>query len=249
MLDHKKTEYDAKHKYKGNVASEYDAKRISEPLWEREQDAFKQCLSSLPGGTSIIDIPIGTGRFIEYYKELGLIAHGVDISQDMLSEARKNAKESNYDMEFIHGDALNLPQSTSECDYLICARLLNWVPFQILKKMVREFMRVTEKGMILQIRVGTPLTRKEYLNNLSYRLVKKPGTVFKPIFRRIFFGKPVNFYIHDKREIEDLFTKYGVSIVDHMVVDKAIKLGPKLYSQSIIYLLSSSTEEKTTQIP
>ncbi len=246
MLDQKNPEYDAKHKYKGNIASDYNEKRTSEPLWEREQDAFKQCRSSLPNDTSLLDIPIGTGRFIEFYKELGLIAHGVDISQDMLSEARRNAEKSNYDMEFIHGDALNLPQRESECDYIICARLLNWVPFEILEKMIKEFMRVTKKGMILHIRVGTPLNSKEYLNNLGYRLINKPGTIFKPIFRRIFFGKPVNFYIHGKSDIENLFMKYGVSIVDQKVVDKAIKLGPKLYSQSIIFLLNSATAD--TQI-
>ncbi|MCP5006194.1 MAG: class I SAM-dependent methyltransferase [Planctomycetes bacterium] len=242
MLEQKNSEYENKYKYTGIFASKYNERRISEPIWDREQDAFKKCLRSLPDKTTIIDIPIGTGRFIEFYKELGFKAQGVDISKDMLREAQKTAEKASYHMEYIHGDALNLPQNESECDYVVCARLLNWVPFHVLVSMLKEFMRVSKKGMILQIRVGTPLSIKEYFKNMVYRLLKKPGTIFKPIFRRIFFGKPVDFFIHNKSAVENLFMEYGVSIADEKIVDKAIKLGPKLHSQSIIYVLNLTTD-------
>lgn len=241
MSENKNIEYAAKRKYAGDVATQYNEKRISDSLWEREQKAFKEYLDSLPQGSSIIDIPIGTGRFIEFYKELGLDARGVDISEDMLAEARKNANRLKFEMEFILGDALDLPQDESECDYIICARLLNWVPFDILESMLKEFIRVSKKGMILQIRVGTPLTSKEYFGNLAYRLTNKPLTVLKPTLRRLFMGKPVDFYIHDNDAVEELFLKYGQKIVDRKVVDKAIKLGPRVFSRSTIFLLEPTT--------
>ena len=113
-------DYEAKFRYEGDIAKKYNERRISEPMWQREQEAFHSVLAALPSGASIIDIPLGTGRFISFFKELGLKAQGVDISSDMLEEAKQSAQQLNYQMKFIQGDAEHLPQDDSECNYLIC---------------------------------------------------------------------------------------------------------------------------------
>jgi len=59
--------------------------------WRREQEVVASFLKELPRGAIILDVPVGTGRFIPCYRETALRWYGLDISRDMLREAKRTA--------------------------------------------------------------------------------------------------------------------------------------------------------------
>jgi SAM-dependent methyltransferase len=72
------------HKYHGQIAKDYDAKRVSNPKWTVEQAVIEGLISELPGGSEILDCPVGTGRFLHAYIANNHRFIGMDISGDML---------------------------------------------------------------------------------------------------------------------------------------------------------------------
>lgn len=78
-----------KQAYFGDVAARYDANRAG-AKWRAEQEAVREFLGRIRetlGDYSLVDIPVGTGRFLEFYREFDVAATGLDVSGDMLAEA------------------------------------------------------------------------------------------------------------------------------------------------------------------
>ena len=73
-----------------------------------EHQAVAGFLSQLDPGSCVLDIPVGTGRFIPLYNNLGLRATGVDASIDMLGEARAMADRVGAEMSLDEGDIFAL---------------------------------------------------------------------------------------------------------------------------------------------
>jgi len=80
-------DFSAMKKYLGYKATKYDQKRSRKAATQRDQVAVETYLAKLAPGESVLDIPAGTGRFIEFCIRQGFIYTGVDISPDMLQVA------------------------------------------------------------------------------------------------------------------------------------------------------------------
>ena len=52
-------------KYIGRVAEEYLTERVDTHHWRREQQIVSDMLREA-GGASLIDVPVGTGRFLAF---------------------------------------------------------------------------------------------------------------------------------------------------------------------------------------
>jgi len=74
-------------KYHGDIAEGYDAKRVNHPKWTTEQKIIEELLSELPEGSTVLDCPVGTGRFLDVYKKKKITFIGADISGDMLIQS------------------------------------------------------------------------------------------------------------------------------------------------------------------
>ncbi|MDA9981295.1 class I SAM-dependent methyltransferase [Gammaproteobacteria bacterium] len=230
-------DYEAKYKYAGDIAEKYNKRRVDEGKWQREQKEFRDLLAAIPPGSSIIDVPVGTGRLIPFYKECGLAAEGVDISEDMLREAGKEADAQGLQMNFRQGSADELPHPNFHCDYVICARLLNWVPFTALEVMLNEFARVAKMGLIVEIRVTYPLTRREYYQTVRTRLMRRPATFVTDIAKKTMWRKPTTFYLHNALDVLTLFDNCGLHVVETRTVDRAVKLSQDVRTHLNIYSL------------
>lgn len=230
--------YEAKFKYKGDIAHGYNERRTNESKWIKEQEIFNSILSSLPEASCLVDVPLGTGRFIPFYKKYKLQCEGVDISEDMLNEARKEAASHQYEMQFLQGSADKLPQADSACDYVICARLLNWVPFPTLETMVREFDRVSRTGLVLEIRVSSELDRNSPPPEPRRNIISRTGIFVRNIVNGMLKRKPTAFYLHDSDSVIRLFDSLDLKIVNTYTVDNAIKQDLGLQTHLNIYDLS-----------
>jgi ubiquinone/menaquinone biosynthesis C-methylase UbiE len=138
--------------YTGDKAATYDSKRRSSEKWQQEQNAVHQILESLPRGIKLIDVPVGTGRFIELYHELGIAASGVDISDDMIARANEKANKLGAKISLYQGSIFEIPAANSSFDCALCIRLLNWLSLPDVELALRELSRVSSKFIVVGIR-------------------------------------------------------------------------------------------------
>jgi ubiquinone/menaquinone biosynthesis C-methylase UbiE len=144
-------------KYRGTAATDYERQRIAEPAWPREQAIVSSMLEVLPRNATLIDVPVGTGRFFEFYQARGLQAVGIDVSADMLAEARSQAEQMGLPVTLEEGDIRRLRFPTGAFDAAVCIRLLNLIDLADAVRAMHELARVSRRYVILGVRYSVPV--------------------------------------------------------------------------------------------
>lgn len=109
-------------------------------LFEVEGPLVKKILKELTPGIAL-DAACGTGRYSELLYSLGYKVTGMDISVDMLEEARKNR---NKKINFIEGDMTAIPLHDKSVDFAISA--LAFTHLSNIDKALSELKRVVRPG-------------------------------------------------------------------------------------------------------
>jgi ubiquinone/menaquinone biosynthesis C-methylase UbiE len=174
--------YHARSGYQGKTAELYDRKRSKRKKWKREMAALQVLAAQFAPGTSILDIPLGTGRFLEFYNEGRHTVYGIDISRDMLLQARDRVltlggNHNRGDICLVMGEAEHIPMRDSSIDYVVCIRLLNWVTKPIFKDIIKEFHRVARKGIIIGFRCLQNMKFKDFLGLGIVSIIPTPHRV------------------------------------------------------------------------
>ncbi|HSH29283.1 MAG TPA: class I SAM-dependent methyltransferase, partial [Thiohalobacter sp.] len=132
-------------RYYGSTARDYDRKRSHKPCWGREQAAVDKFVSQGP----VLDVPVGTGRYLQIYKDKGFKFQGIDASHEMIAQAHlKHA-----DLDAKRGYITDLPFKDRQFGTVVCSRLLNWLYPVDMAKAVQEMRRVG-KQIVTSIRLG-----------------------------------------------------------------------------------------------
>lgn len=154
-------------------------------------------LSGLKKGEFVLDI--GSGGGLDAFlvsKRVGPNGRviGIDMTKEMVEKARQNARKANYkNVEFILGEAENIPVKDNSIDLVMSNCVINLVPNK--ERVYREIYRVlkpggrfivsdlvTEKELDESIRnnpeklvacVGGALTEKEYIHTIKKAGFKK----------------------------------------------------------------------------
>lgn len=137
----KEIEY-TKKTYNGKVQVKTYTSRVKLGLWASEKLIFSKYINKKD---SILDIGCGAGRTTFALKEMGysnLI--GLDLSNKLISFARKYAKKANIDLDFLQGDASNLSFEDNSFDVCIFSyNGLMCIPNKNIRdKVVKEVYRV-----------------------------------------------------------------------------------------------------------
>jgi SAM-dependent methyltransferase len=136
----------------GEIAKAYDQRRSGAQRWRLEDETVSKMLE-LFAGSVVLDLPVGTGRFIPIYKRLGCRLIGVDISSDMLSEAQKKADEIGLaECQFEVRDATKLDPSEIAADVGVCIRLLNWLSPERAERAFTNIAAACRKAFIVGLR-------------------------------------------------------------------------------------------------
>ncbi|MFA5000614.1 MAG: class I SAM-dependent methyltransferase [Candidatus Paceibacterota bacterium] len=203
--------------YYGDIADNYERDRVVEPIWEREQDFVRDYFSRLDMGTTILDAPIGTGRFVDFFLEKNMTVMGADISADMLAKVRDKFK-NNEKIKLFLGNVTSLPFPGNSIDYVICWRLVHLLNSKDLNKMISEFGRIFRKELIIQ----TFEPRQEKKLPLASRLIRKIRKI-----KNLALGKneiktwgDIKNFIHKKEEISEILKIHNLKIKDNFVLGK-----------------------------
>lgn len=95
-------------------------------------------------GSSFLDVGCGPGYYSVALAGMGFDVTGVDYSEEMLFQAKKNASEHNVDPEFIRSDAASLPFKDGSFDFIVSRNVL-WNLSEP-KKAYSEMLRVLRPG-------------------------------------------------------------------------------------------------------
>jgi ubiquinone/menaquinone biosynthesis C-methylase UbiE len=204
--------------YTVEIASSYEDDRKAEIIWNVEQSYMKNLVDNMSHNCSLLDIPIGTGRFLEFYTEKKLNIFGIDISEAMLAEARNKTSSDDVNLEI--GDVNSLRFCDRTFDYIICWRLLHLFPNESLKNIITELSRVASDTLYIQAYVKDR-------SNLSVRL--------KAVIYRLFFGtsiavnKPwshIQSYAHEEKFLLQVFSECNLFLqrIDFLGESSSLKI-------------------------
>ncbi|AEH06086.1 class I SAM-dependent methyltransferase [Methanothermococcus okinawensis] len=114
-------------------------------------DIWRTVLSeTFKGKMKILDVGCGTGFLSLILAELGHEVVGIDLSEGMLSKAEKKAGDLGLNIDFIIGDAENLPFDDGSFDIVVERHILWTLPNP--DKAIKEWSRVIKnEGKLILI--------------------------------------------------------------------------------------------------
>lgn len=109
-----------------NLRSEGFSKTIVEESQNNGAREAERLISDfgLGPGSEILDVGCGPGFFAMVLSDKGMRVTGIDYSEDMLDQARKNAESCGSDATFMKMDACDLGFPDSSFDLVICRDVL-----------------------------------------------------------------------------------------------------------------------------
>lgn len=197
-------------RYRGETASDYEEKRKNTGKWRREQETVRSFLEQIVEQEDeplVLDVPVGTGRFFDLYEEKSLTAIGVDVSKDMLEEARVNLADRETNISLREGDIFNLSATDIDPDIVVCIRFMNWVELDDLELALSSIARTNPEHIVVGVRVRT--STKHHICGMIrkiYHLISRTGENKTKI--------------HDEQSVHEIYSKYKFDIVDKKLVDK-----------------------------
>jgi len=178
---------------------------------ERDEAMLKFVLKFLKKSDSILDLACGYGRISFPLLSLRYNVSGIDISPNLINDAKKMAKEENVNVDFKVGDMRELPYSSESFDKVICL----WSSFNHLLteedqlKAVNEIYRTLKNGglAIIELPNGESKWAKKNIK-LHGRIVPDEINSLK-----------LNNYIHDRQTLREVckksnFKRYEVSFAN-----------------------------------
>ncbi len=211
--------------YEGERAVDYDARRVTDRKWGLEQAAVADFLAlCAEAPAEILDVPVGTGRFVELYSERGDRVLGIDVSQDMLDQAAEKIREiSEAQVELRIGDISDLTLPTDSFDVIVCVRLFNLIDSGAVSTALEELARVTRQHVIVGVRAhGT----RGWMRRVARRT------------RAWALGRPLKLFIHDESWWRDVVGSVGATVVERRLISE----GAHNSGDYHLYLLSLSEQ-------
>jgi SAM-dependent methyltransferase len=149
------------------MAERFDALRFSGPIGTLIAEEQERVLAGFLGdirGLDVLDVGTGTGRAALSLAARGARVRGIDASSHMLTVARRRADAAALDIEFMTGDAHDLPFPDRSVDVAVSLRLLMHTPGW--ERCLGELCRVTRSRIVfdfpaaISISAAQPILRR-----------------------------------------------------------------------------------------
>jgi len=142
--------------FRGDFVRDYVTKRAAKEAWGLEHAALCRLIDKCERGIRVLDVPFGTGRFVEEYLSRGMSIAGLDISPAMFEEAKAELGEIYNSCRLTVGTAAELPYENNSFDLVVSFRFLSGIVDSATAiASMREFHRVAPRA-ILQLKCRNP---------------------------------------------------------------------------------------------
>jgi len=177
---------------------------------EEMQEYAKEVGSHLSEGSRVLEIAPGPGYLsIELARSGKYSVVGMDISQDFVDIARENARQAGVDVEFLQGNASEIPLPDIAFDFIVCTAAFK--NFKQPLKALNEMFRVLKSGSTaLIIDMNADVTNQEIEVNTKNMGVKG----FEALFMKLTFKYFLRKGAYTKRGFADLISKTGFTQYD-----------------------------------
>ncbi len=174
------------------VAADYARrKNVSTRRNRRELACVLDCLSGLPTGATVLDLPCGTGRLIGPLRQRGWQVVAADHSEHMLAEARRGIRaEPGVEggrpaVAFHRADVLDTGFEDDTFDAVICNRLLHHYPDASERQQaLRELVRISRGRVVVSYFSNVSLSAARF--HASHLLRGRPRVDRVPIWPWVF---------------------------------------------------------------
>nr|AWI66908.1 Methyltransferase [Caecomyces sp.] len=150
-----------------------------------------------------LDIGCGTGNTIEYLLKEYPDAHytGIDLAEKMIEVAKKKIQHDN--VEFLVGDAENLPFEDNKYDVIICKESIHHYPNP--EKFFKESFRVLKpNGRLIIVDMNC-------------------NTVLRLFWNKVLFPYLINMgdcHVFSEAEIKEYYTNHGFKVLNYQTLPK-----------------------------
>lgn len=154
--------YSARDFYKqSDVVAEYETRRFAGGLgrrrWVSEQEALSRVFDRLPASSTVLDCPVGNGRWAEQLLRRGHRVTGVDVSEAMLAAASERmeriAADGGEPARLLLGDAEDLQFASGSYDVVFSHALTKHLPAEVQDRVFGEFARVSSQAVVCSFSV------------------------------------------------------------------------------------------------
>jgi SAM-dependent methyltransferase len=116
----------------------------------------EEFLARLPlrPGMRVLDVACGSGNLALIAARQGCVTKGVDIAANLIAQAQARAEAAGLDIEFIEGDAEELPYDDAEFDAVVTMFGAMFAPRPVM--VADELFRVTKPGGFVAMANWTP---------------------------------------------------------------------------------------------
>jgi SAM-dependent methyltransferase len=139
--------------YSRRHAQQYESKRQGK-RWKLETRTFRSLFGRV-NPTTVLDCPVGTGRWFDIYQEHGATVLGIDLSKDMLAEAAKKiragAKITLKRADILTGDGDELGAGY---ELIVCIRFVHWLRLRDVARLMARFSATRSPYLLLGARVS-----------------------------------------------------------------------------------------------
>ena len=201
--------------YSDSEAASYDEDRAGELLWRLENSYVERLLERMPGA-SILDVPVGTGRFFPLYP--GRRVLGVDASDAMLEQARrKGERVPGLKLTLARAGIDALPAADRDYDLVICWRVLHLLPPELLRPAFKEMARVCRGQVCAQSYVPDTPGRRTAAR--VWRWLRRLGLPFRGK-RALTPWSHIRTYSHDAQSILSAAQEAGLVLADEHLIGR-----------------------------
>ena len=217
-----------KNQYEGGRAINYDNAREQSSRHKAEEAIIGDYIMQVQP-KQILDCPCGTMRWIDIYAASGASVLGVDLSEDMIAQAKMKVieKELNEKISFLQGNIINnatVLENDKLFDMVLCVRFLNWIPTENALEVITSLSKYSNSFFLVGC---TVLPQKWSLLDK----IKAKYILYKDNKNRI-KNNSAKRYVHNEKKFEQF-----LKTIDYNVVEKKITMKNK-DAENYLYLLS-----------
>jgi ubiquinone/menaquinone biosynthesis C-methylase UbiE len=162
----------------GGIARWYD--RTTRKSIDDFRALASRIAAIVPPGGKVLEVAPGPGFLSIELAKRGIKARAVDISQTFVEIAHQNAADAGVTVEFVRGNAANLPLESTSVDFVVCRAAFK--NFTEPVKAMREMMRVLRPGgtaLLIDMRRDVSMADiKQYVHNMGLSWFSRVFTNF-----------------------------------------------------------------------
>jgi ubiquinone/menaquinone biosynthesis C-methylase UbiE len=138
------------------AAAEYDRSRFGSLLGRYKNWKLRRMIgaitASLAPRSLVVDLPCGTGRIDNWLLGAQARVIGVDLSNEMLEQARRNVRPTPLLRGFLRADATRLPFQSDSIDAVFCIRFFHLLKEETRLAVLGEIARVARGTIVVEDR-------------------------------------------------------------------------------------------------